>query len=108
MTFSCATTDRRYSIVRNNAGRQLCFSDLPEPLRGLEDRLSRLPRLGNDPEERPLPWVLPEKVLRFEATQLFGCLIFYNWGEEAVAWFFIVWGREARSKGRVGRSLVAV
>jgi len=68
MTSSCAATDRRYSIVRNNGGKRLCFPNLPESLWGVKDRLGRLPRLGNDPEEGPLPWVLPERMLRFEAA----------------------------------------
>jgi len=52
--------------------------------------------------------MLLERSLGFKTAGLFRCLIFYDWGEETVAGFFIVWGCEARSKGRVGRGFVAV
>lgn len=94
--------------VRNNGGKQLRSLNLPESLRGFENRLGHLPRFGYDPEERPLPRVLLERVLRFEVAKLLRRLIFYDRGEEAVEGFFIVWGGETRSEGRVGRNFAAV
>jgi len=101
---SSRKTGRRYSIIKNDAGKRLYSPNLPESLRGLENRPGCIPCFGYDPEERPLPYVL----LRYEATQLLRRLIFYGWGEEAVTGLFIVWGREAGSKGGVGGRLAAV
>lgn len=82
--------------------------NLLEPLRGLENRPGRLPRLGYNLEERPLPCVLPEGVLSIEVTELLGRLVFYYWREETVVGFLIVWSSEAGSKGRVCRGSAAV
>jgi len=89
-------------------GKRLHSLNLLESLRGLEDRLGCLPRLGDGLEERPLPWMLLEWPLGFKTTRLLRRLVFYGWGEETVVGFFIVWSCEARSEGRVGRGFVAV
>ena len=108
MAPSCATTDRRYLTIKNNAGKRSYPPNLLKPLWGLKNRPGRLPCLGHNLEERPLPCVLPERVLRLEVTQLLGRLVFYYRREEVVAGFLIVWGSETGSKGRVGRGSAAV
>ena len=108
MAPSCATTGRRYLTIKNNAEKRLYPPNLLEPLWGLENRPGRLPCLGHNLEERPLPCVLPERMLRLGVTRLLGRLVFYYRREEVMTGFLIVWGSEAGSKGRVGCGSAAV
>lgn len=60
--------DRRYTEVRNDGGKELQFPNLLESLRGLKNRLGRLPGLGHGPEKWPLSRVLLENRLRSKAA----------------------------------------